>query len=258
MPVDCDTPTACAVPVDVQRLDTIVKRFRAVAISCNSRLLAVVEEERVCRGIADAEQCVTNWHFVDEDSALKESVTRVVRIAEQTFAVPGATLHIPRESVPKIDPSELWSWLAARYDGGQSADVVYHPIARDLAGQFHLLPGGDLRVVGGRPSLRCALWSCKTSCEFGYKSAESLQHILKGFLTIAEWSDFWTDIERGAVLNLIQATRHLRPKPRERIEIGQDILIVPCWSSWEFRLSPRFAERVQLFLSEFKGFQESS
>ena len=82
--------------------------------------------------------------------------------------------------------------------------------------------------------------------------------ILKGFLTIAEWSDFWTDIERGAVLNLIQATRHLRPKPRERIEIGQDILIVPCWSSWEFRLSPRFAERVQLFLSEFKGFPESS
>ena len=111
-----------------------------------------------------------------------------------------------------------------------------------------------MRSVGGRLCFKRSIECSGGSLE--WHSARDLNAIMGALLVIGQWSGNLSDDEQIKLRKVIQGTRYLSRMSTQRIEIGDAILIVPCFSSFDFRLSPRFAERVQIFIHEFEGFSQ--
>ena len=196
---------------------------------------------------------------IDPELAARRARAKIIALAESQFAVPGARFQIDRNQVPDLDPLELWSYLVKEFGGGRSAAVAFHPVAKAFVAALRIDPGDALKFIGGRMSFkRWVVYEGYSGMR--YDSCNVLQTILQAFLTISSWSAPWTSDEVGQVEALIKEVGELRYGSRvirERKTIGNHVLIVPCLTSWEFRLSPEFGEQVQLFLTEFDGFSKA-
>lgn len=236
-----DAPTANrleAIAAEAERLDRDVKRFRAVAQDCNRRL---------------AEAFVFQPEHVDEESGARSAADRLARLAEQVFPVPIGTLRIDRCALPDLDPIDLWQWLTETYGGGKAAVLAYAPLAKEFVSALRVSREDEMRMVTGKFSFKKYI-DCSKGGALDYHSARDLKIIMEGLITIATWAGIWGEEETKVMRALIAETNYLERMRRVRTEIGSSLLIVPCFSSWDFRLSPELAEKVQIFLSEHGAF----
>jgi len=250
-----DTIPTVKRPAAVIRMEEAVRIYRETVETANASVVAMVK--RLKKEFPSGDYPA--WHFpevIDPEAAAYAATNRIEYMAEELFSVPGAKFRIDREKVPPLDPIALWDHLVGEYGGGRAVVVAYQPIAREFVSALRLDPLEEVRVVGGRVSFK--RWIVYES-GFGLRSdsCRALERILKAFISIATWSDAWTGteaVETDAIIKQIEGVRYGSLPFKERLTIGSTILIVPCLSSWEFRLAPEFAEKVQLFITEFDGF----
>lgn len=236
-----------------RKLDVIVKHFRVVAEDCNRRLRSAATFEAEMREEVGEFGCVTHVAAVDEEHAASEASRRLASLAGQVFAVPFARFQVDRSQLPALDPLDLWAWIEKRYGNGGAASDAYRPRAKEFVSTMHLGQGQEMRSVGGRLCFKKYI-ECSRGGSLEYYSARDLKIVMETLLLVGQWSDALTGEEMTKLRAVIEETRYLGRISFRRVEIGSAILIVPCMSSFDFRLSVEFAEKLQLFLSEFGGF----
>jgi hypothetical protein len=257
MPTASNTST---LPQEVERLQVLVTRYRAVAQENNRRLAELVSFERAYRGLGDGESTVCSGQEMAEDAASRRAASVVARLAAREFAVAGATLSIPEDSLPDLEPAALWRQLEVKFGGDGAAGATYDPVARDLGNLLWVKGGEEMRVVGGRLSHR--IW-IDYDQPYGphMHSRTKLTKLVEAMRVVGEWSGTWAESEKSdaaAILALLSHQGHYSGNRAllQRMKLGAVALIVPTMSSWEFRFSFEFAERMQLFIAEF-GPEES-
>jgi hypothetical protein len=214
-----------------------------------------VSFERAYRGIAPDETAVCSGQEMDEESSSRRAASVVAHLAASEFAVPGATLSIPCDNLPDLEPEALWRHLAEKFGGDGAARASYDPVARDLGNVLRVTDGEEMRMVGGRVSHRVYI---DYDRPYGPQthSRTKLMKLFDALRVVGEWSGLWNESEKSdaaSVLAKLSYQEHYRGRNAllERMKLGELALIVPTMTSWDFRFSVEFAEKVQLFLAEF-------
>jgi hypothetical protein len=257
------------IPAAVAGIIRIWEEYKRAAEGYENRLAALRTQEAEARELARDEiysliLCEHTTSLKSEEVA-ERAFGAIVHAAEAHFAPAGTRLEIPSRTVhegcPASDkrnfaPRIVWEYLAATYGNGGGAAKAYRDAARSLAGTLNIKRHEAQKLVGGRVVLSCTIYADRT---FGnvlsYHDEERLNQILVCFETLGKWSGLWCQAETTAVSwhrHAIRSCRQTKHLP-ERANFGDSILVVPFKSKWEFRLSPKFAEQMQLFLGEFGG-----
>jgi hypothetical protein len=264
-----DAPAPRALPNEVAAVCRAWNGYKRVVATYEAEIEALRDAERNERGLeADTDE----WQFVlyryeleMHPGKIRERAREtIIRIAEKHFAPRGASLDIPRpssEECPAIgdesfDPEALWWHLAEKFSGNAGEERAYRDAAQAFARELDLKRGMEPKVVGGRVVLENRVYGDGHGW-ISHRSEQDLSKVLTGIAAIGEWAGVWNSREihhtRWVYRAFSDGARYGGAKP-ERLEIGDLVLIVPYKSKVEWRFNAAFAEKVQLFLEEFGGF----
>jgi len=267
------TLTSVKIPASAQALIDAWRGFKEAATAFNSRMDSLVAAEIKSRNIPGDELYRVAIDHREARIDMEKTSCRILRcliqVAENAFAPKGASLDIPEpnsETVPEVeasvfDPAAIWEYLAHEYGGSAGQTKAYSDAAKKLGSDLDIRVGAEPKIVGGRTVFDVTVYGDRV---FGrvisHNDSQTLNNILTGLYSAGEWSGLWSHEEEVAVSwarHDIRLADNSKSLP-ERRTLGEDVLIVPFKSKWEYRLSPRFAEQIQLFLSEFNGFHKAN
>lgn len=245
--------------------------FKTAADEYWARFLQLRAAERAALGLSGESESyrLVMYEYearVDVEKIATRALNSLVWAAEREFAPPGASLSIappdkddvPGADLENFDPSSVWEYLSRTYGGDAGAQSAYRQAAVALGRALNITVGMEPRMVGGRSVFEHSVYPDKI---FGdvlrLDDARSLNCVLNGLLAVGEWSGLWCNQEKQDVNWVRHAiTRAERSKVLpSRMSIGSAAAVIPFKSKWEFRIAPDFAEKMQLFLTEFGGFR---
>lgn len=259
------------IPPVVVAIAASLKSLRSAVADFSTRLEGIAAGERAQRCAAgyQGETFVVDAGDGDANSILQNGARcarlALVDFAQSNFTAPGVFLKIPTnvrdagrsvEDADNFDPLKFWRFLEKQYGNGRGEMLAYADSARELSSAFNLDPGTEIKTVSGRVLLVCKTSrSAMGNSDLESNSEERLNRAIKGLAAVGVWSGVWSsthEADRNSVETAIRAAGRYGGAKPDRMAIGDLALIVPFLSKWEFRLAPDFAEKVQLFLAEFK------
>ena len=264
------TPSLVEIPTSAQALIDAWSGFKEAAAIYTASLDSLVADEIRRRGIQAGEKYRIALECREarlNPEKVAERIRRaLVLVAEEVFAPPGASLDIPEPSAKEVagadleqfDPAAVWEYFAVEYGGGGGQIKAYRDAAIRLGKELNIRVGTEPKMISGRPVLTVSVYGDRI---FGrvvsYEDGRMLNAILDGFVAVGEWSGRWSSSEK---LDVSWAREDIRRADNskfmpDRRTLGDDVLIVPFKSKWEFRFAPEFADQLQLFLAEFDGFK---
>lgn len=262
-------PAPRELPEEVAAVCAAWNGFKRVVDTYENEIAALRKAEVEDRGLdpdSDEWQMVLYTYELElKPGKIRERAREtIVRIAEKHFAPRGASLDIPRpsaEECPAIcdesfNPEALWWHLADKFGGKAGEERAYRDAARAFARELDLKRGMEPKIVGGRVVLENSVYGDGHGW-ISHSSEQDLAKVITGIAAVGEWAEMWGGTEiyhtRGVYRAISEGARYNGPKP-DRMSIGDIVLIVPFKSKVEWRFSPAFAEKIQLFLEEFGGF----
>lgn len=192
---------------------------------------------------------------------------RMVWLAQERFAPPGVSLKIDAASLREIcpvdpyedfNPERAWDWLETTYGGDQGETVAWHQAASEIVKAFDLERQPTLQTKSGYVVLTLRVWMESWRSKGKTLSYQSHERITKAMLALsgfARWDGrdhLSRDLYRYAgSLNTMDAVVS-RAKTGFG-EKGLEIVLVTFHTTYEVRLRPDLAERLQVFLATHSG-----
>lgn len=253
-----------------QAYSTLWERYKA-QLAAHIAACDVIAEDEQAQTAGAVFRLDRRFETMEMERCATDIFHRLTRIAATTFAPSAADeLKIDVDEFKKafiwpleqtdnwarFDPKALWDALHTRYAGNAGAETAYRQYAAKLVNFFNLRMGQTLRTVGGRVVLDKTVWldpydkaSGKTL--LGSNSRGILQDGLTALASFARWAEKPETAEglQAFVANL----RELRGAitSRERVEASADLAIVTYHTRFEFRFTPKLAQKLQIFTTSY-------
>jgi hypothetical protein len=261
------------IPAEAQATIDAWQGFKAAADEYWNKFHLLNEAERKSKGFGDdfADSKLVMCRYdcaIDTEKIAQRALRLLVYTAEREFSPAGASLsiaipdkdNVPGASPENFDPRAVWEYLARTYGGEVGSQTAYRQTAKILGEDLRLRVGMEPRMIGGRVVFDLSIYPDPYfGHPLGSRSQAIINRVLDGFLAVAEWSGRWGLVERQEVRDMQRLVSDLSGRMKNQVNlrdrrfIGSDVLIVPFKSKWEFRIAPEFAEKFQIFMTEFDG-----
>ena len=256
-------------------IEAIIRAWRTY-LALFDRQKAEVDE---LRAVEIAERClpadvtyglVLNPYSFEDNRAevAGNALGAIIACASRLLSPPGVRVDIRenevKDSCPAavysecgstFDPGEVWVYLSRRFSRGAGARTEYAKTADLLKREFGLSQGMEPKVVSGRHVFEVRAFRNSLESALSSHAAESLHRVLYGIATVGVWSGNWGGHEASdisGVRAMISEACRYKGDPPIRCSITDIALIVPRKERWDFRLSEKFAEQMQIFIREFE------
>lgn len=207
---------------------------------------------------------------------LKHTAERIVKTlvgcAETRFGLPGCKLQISsaiyhddvgnlyqKKSMASFSPKKVWSDLVKRYGNQKGHDESLRQLAKKLIDSFSLHAGKEIQMKCGLIVICKTIWLDdfeKKQNRRNILSYNSNESVLTALNALADYGNHQNDFilvnEIRGIADRIMGRRFgFVVVSREKISLSQDITMVMHLSKIEFRFTPAFFEKFNVFLSTY-------
>jgi len=250
-------------------------RFRQETIGHSHVMSALRIEEKALTEKDDYQLVVGEY---DSEKYLHETakkyIQEIANLAEKEFSPKDACIQIDYEELydsylpdkyaenkcyNDLSLDDIWQALDKKYSGQNGVDSAYKKIASTIIDEFRLSADKVPVKKAGYFSLNKSIYIDSFDKKYGknrlnYGTKDDIIKLLKALHAFAGWLDD-TQIQwsiNGYINRLWNSTHdqdHIQS--REKIKLGNDIVIITYLTRFEFRFSPEVTSKLQIFLSTF-------